>query len=112
MKNYFFETKKVSELIRIYCSAIEEKEGLLNPTVVKVFIGKRLSITEIFSSLITGFLIGFKGIEAILYYADLVSNPQDFMLSSRGNMIGGLLIAIISIYLKWKENEKTQYHLV
>tara|TARA_Y100000590_G_scaffold286805_1_gene322644 strand:+ start:298 stop:2976 length:2679 start_codon:yes stop_codon:yes gene_type:complete len=31
MKNYFFETKKVSELIRIYCTAIEEKEGLLTP---------------------------------------------------------------------------------
>ena len=84
----------------------KEKEGLLTPTVVKVFIGKSLSITEIFSSLITGFLIGFKGIEAILYYADLVANPQDFILSSRGNMIGGILIAAISIYLKWKENNK------
>ena len=86
----------------------KEKEGFLNPTVVKVIIGKRLSITEIFSSIITGFLIGFKGIEAILDYADLVANPQDFILSSTGNMIGGLLIAGLSIYLKWKENNKTR----
>ena len=85
----------------------KEKEGFLNPTVVKVMVGKSLSITEIFSSIITGFLIGYKGIEAILHYADLVANPQDFILSSRGNMIGGLLIAVISIYLKWKENKKT-----
>ena len=86
----------------------KEQEELLNATVVKVFIGKSLSITEIFSSLITGFLIGFKGIEAILYYSDLVANPQDFILSSRGNMIGGILIASISIYLKWKENNKNR----
>ena len=86
----------------------KEKEGFLKPTVIKVIIGKSLSITEIFSSIITGFLIGFKGIEAILHYADLVANPQNFILSSRGNMMGGLLIAIISIYLKWKENKKTR----
>jgi prolipoprotein diacylglyceryltransferase len=86
----------------------KEEQGLLSLTVVKVMVGKSLSITEIFSSIITGFLIGFKGIEAILHYADLVANPQDFILSSRGNIMGGLLIAVISIYLKWKENKKTR----
>ena len=86
----------------------KEEQGLLSPTVLKIMVGKSLSITEIFSSIITGFLIGFKGIEAILHYADLVANPQDFILSSRGNIMGGLLIAVISIYLKWKENKKTR----
>jgi phosphatidylglycerol:prolipoprotein diacylglycerol transferase len=86
----------------------KEKEGHLSATKVKETIGKPLSITEILSSLITGFFIGFKFIEAIFHYTDLVANPQDFILSARGNFMGGVLIAAISIYLKWKENAKTK----
>tara|TARA_B100001758_G_C18401362_1_gene609236 strand:- start:387 stop:1559 length:1173 start_codon:yes stop_codon:yes gene_type:complete len=90
------------ELIR------KEKEGLLKSTIKESIIGKNLSVTEIISSITTGFLIGFKGFEAILNYADLVANPQAFILSMRGNMIGGILIALISIYLKLQENKKTR----
>jgi prolipoprotein diacylglyceryltransferase len=84
----------------------KEKEGHLNPTTSKVIIGKKLTITEIFSSLITGFFIGFKLIEAVFHYADLVANPQDFILSIRGNWLGGIFIAALSIYLKWTANQK------
>jgi hypothetical protein len=37
----------------------KENEGHLNPTTSKVIIGKGLTVTEIASSLITGFFIGF-----------------------------------------------------
>jgi len=86
----------------------KEKEGHLSATTVKETIGKPLSITDIASSLITGFFIGFKFIEAFFHYADLVANPQDFILSTRGNFMGGILIAAISVYLKWKDNQKTK----
>jgi prolipoprotein diacylglyceryltransferase len=86
----------------------KENEGHLNPTTSKVIIGKKLTITEIFSSLITGFFIGFKLIEAVFHYADLVANPQDFILSTRGNWMGGIFIAALSVYLKWTANQKTK----
>ena len=86
----------------------KEKEGHLSETTIKVIIGKKLTISEIASSLITGFIVGFKLIEAIFHYADLVANPQDFILSTRGNFMGGILIAAISVYLKWNENNKTK----
>jgi len=86
----------------------KEKEGNLSATTVKETIGKSLSIAEIASSLITGFFIGFKFIEAIFHYADLVANPQDFILSTRGNFMGGIFIAALSVYLKWRENQKTK----
>jgi len=86
----------------------KEKEGHLSPTTSKVIIGKKLTITEIFSSLITGFFIGFKLIEAVFHYADLVANPQDFILSTRGDLMGGLFIAALSVYLKWTANKKTR----
>jgi len=86
----------------------KEKEGHLSATTIKVIIGKKLTVSEIASSLITGFFIGFKFIEAVFYYADLVANPQDFILSTRGDWMGGIFIAALSVYLKWTANQKTK----
>jgi len=86
----------------------KEKEGHLCASTSKVIIGKGLTVAEIFSSLITGFFIGFKLIEAIFHYSDLVANPQDFILSTRGNWMGGIFIAALSVYLKWAANQKTK----
>ena len=85
----------------------KESEGFLSAVKVKEIIGKKLSAQEIISSVLVGFGIGFKGVEALFHYSDLVANPQDFILSTRGNLLGGLLIAGIALYLKWKENQKT-----
>ena len=81
----------------------KESEGLLLTVKKKEIIGRNLYIYEIISSLLIGFLLGFKGFEALFYYSDLVANPQYFMLSSRGNILGGIVAAFISMYLKWKE---------
>tara|TARA_B100000767_G_scaffold200568_1_gene187522 strand:+ start:577 stop:1725 length:1149 start_codon:yes stop_codon:yes gene_type:complete len=86
----------------------KEEEGFLNSSSVKITIGKPLSTYEILISIVSGFLIGFKLIEAFFHYSDLVANPQDFILSFRGNLYGGILISILSVYLKWNENKKTR----
>ena len=86
----------------------KEKEGFLSSTKVNEIIGESLTTSEIISSLLTGFFIGFKFIEALFHYTDLVNNPQDFILSTTGNLLGGILIAAISFYLKWTENNKTK----
>ena len=86
----------------------KESEGFLSAVKIKELIGKKISVKEIASSIIIGFGLGFKGIEAIFNYSDLVANPQEFILSLRGDILGGIFIAIISIYLKWKENKKSR----
>ncbi len=84
----------------------KESQGLLSAFKTKEVIGKGLSIYDIVSSLFFGFLLGFKAIEAFFYYSDLVNNPQEFILSSRGNLFGGILIALASLYIKWSDNKK------
>lgn len=86
----------------------KECEGLLLTVKKKEIIGRNLYTYEIISSLLIGFFLGFKGFEALFYYSDLVANPQYFMLSSRGNILGGIVAAFISMYLKWKENNKNK----
>ena len=86
----------------------KEAEGLLKSIRIKVIISKKLSLLDIISNLITGFILGFKGLEGIIYYSDLVNNPQEFILSSRGNLLGGVLLSIIFLLYKWNENNKNK----
>ena len=37
-----------------------------------------------------------------------MANPQKFILSSQGHLLGGIIVAFISLYLKWKENKATK----
>ena len=84
----------------------KENEGLISNFRKKVKIGEGITTYEILSSIISGFIIGFKLIHALFNYQELVDNPQGFILSWDGSLIGGILIAFISVYLKYKEKEK------
>ncbi len=86
----------------------KENEGILKSIQINELIGQKLSINTILYTVISSFLVGFKLIEAIFHYNDLVINPQEFILSSRGSIWGGLLFSIASIYIKWKENNKNR----
>ena len=86
----------------------KESEGFLFSVKVKETIGKSLNSYDVLNSLMLGFVIGFKGVEAIFNYSDLVANPQEFILSTRGSIEGGIIIAIISTYLKWNERNKSK----
>ena len=97
-------------LTGIYFVSLElkrkEREGLLLPIIKKELIGNPASITSLIFSGLGGFIVGFKLLEAVLYYSDFVTDPQGFILSVRGNFIGGLVVAAISTYFTWKEKNK------
>ena len=84
----------------------KEEEGLISSFKKKVRIGEGITTYEILSSLMGGFIIGFKLVHAIFNYDSLVDNPQGFILSWEGSWIGGILIAAISVYSKYKDKEK------
>ena len=86
----------------------KEKEGKISIIKIKKIVGLKLKSIDIGIALFSGFLIGFKLIEAILNYDDLVADPQSFILSLRGNLFGGILFAILSLYNKQKENKKQE----
>lgn len=84
----------------------KEALGLLFPTTIKVIKGAKASIVELVSNGFFGFLLGFKLVEAIFNYQDLVNDPPSFILSTRGNLLGGIVLAGIMAYLKYREVEK------
>ena len=86
----------------------KEKEGLINKIKQKKLIGEGVTRSEWISSILGGFIVGFKLVEAIFDYESLVLNPQDFIISTKGSYIGGVFVAAISAFSKYKEKEKTK----
>jgi phosphatidylglycerol:prolipoprotein diacylglycerol transferase len=52
--------------------------------------------------------LGFKLLYIVFNYTAFVNNPQHAILSTEGNWIGGILLAAVSAYLKYREKEKTR----
>jgi prolipoprotein diacylglyceryl transferase len=86
----------------------KEKEGLLGSTIIKVLKGQRATKAELISSGMIGFFIGYKVLFIILNFSAFTEDTQGFLLSTKGNIFGGLLFAGISAYLKFREKEKTK----
>jgi len=90
----------VSELKR------KEGSGLLHSTKIKVWINKKATSSETFLAVISWSFIGFKALEGVLNYQDLVNNPQEFILSMKGNVVGLILGAVYGYYTIYSANQK------
>ncbi|WP_299289171.1 prolipoprotein diacylglyceryl transferase family protein [uncultured Mucilaginibacter sp.] len=87
----------------------KEKLGYIHPFKKTITVGEPASIGELVGNALFGFLIGYKILDAVFHYRALVDNPQEFLLSTRGNLIGGILVAAVFAY--WAYAEKKKYAL-
>ncbi len=86
----------------------KEKEGHFNIIQKKVLVGAPASIQDLVINGLIWFVLGFKLVAFALNYQEFVDDPQGFLLSLRGNWIGGILIGAIGAYLKYNEKKKEQ----
>ena len=84
----------------------KEKEGLIKPFIQERIIGLAATPWQLISAALVGFLIGYKLLDAALHYSDFVANPQGFILSTDGHLIGGILGAFFYTYNKYREFQK------
>jgi prolipoprotein diacylglyceryl transferase len=85
-----------------------EKLGQVHPVKRNVVVGAPATTTELILNGIFGFIIGYKIIYGLLNYTAFVNDPQNFILSAKGNFIGGLLIAALFAYWAYRDKKKTQ----
>lgn len=83
----------------------KKREGLLKPTFKKVMIGKPATTQDYILQGLLGFVIGFKLFYLIGNYGLFVDDPQGSLLSTDGSFLGGLVVAAIMIYLRFRESE-------
>ena len=84
----------------------KEANKLLFSRLVDVKIGEKATTWELISNGLLGFVVGFKFVEGVLHYSELVENPQTFLFSGRGNFIGGLFGVALFAWMKFREKDK------
>jgi len=84
----------------------KEQEGKLIPFYLEEIEGKAPDFKFVFLNFIFALLIGYKFIDAIINYGEFVENPQEVILSARGNFVGGLFVAILyTAFIYWQKNK-------
>lgn len=84
----------------------KEALGLVHAFKKTVTVGKPASAQDLAINGIFGFLIGYKLIYAVLNYKLLVNDAQAVLLSTQGNLLGGLFLAAVFVYWEYKEKDK------
>jgi len=84
----------------------KEKQGLLLPREETITTGKPATFLELFINGIVGFIFGYKLIGAFLASRQHGIDLQEYIFSSQGSWLGGLIIAGALVYLKYKEKDK------
>lgn len=83
-----------------------ERMGLLMGIPEKVIVGKPVTMTEVFGHALLGFILGFKILGIAFEWADASQDLQSYIMSGRGNLLGGLILGGILGYLKYASGKK------
>lgn len=86
----------------------KEGLGLLQPVTRKLTIGLAATPSELIWSGLLGFIVGWKGFYLISHFAEATADPQGFLLSGKGSLVGGVVVGVMLAWLKWREKEKTK----
>lgn len=85
----------------------KEAQGLIAATTVVRTVGEGPRPGELALQTVIGFIIGWKGLYLLLH-REVTQDPPAFLLSGRGDLIGGLAGAALLAYLYWREKKKHQ----
>lgn len=86
----------------------KESEGLISSTINKVLRGAPATWSDLLLSGIIGFIVGYKLLFALLDYSEFAVDPQRFILSLEGSLIGGIGGLVLSVLFKYYEKKKVQ----
>ncbi|CAN5137996.1 hypothetical protein BH09BAC2_BH09BAC2_21140 [soil metagenome] len=84
----------------------KEKQGKLIPVEEIITVGKPASILDLIINGLIGFVFGYKIIGAFIASRSESIDLQEYIFSSNGSWIGGLLIAGLLVFLKYREKSK------
>jgi len=86
----------------------KERRGEIPSQQKKVLKGGPPDLTELFFTIIIGFIFGWKVIGVILDYSEFSRTPEDYILSGKGSIAGGLLLAVLAGGYTWFRMKRKQ----
>ena len=84
----------------------KEKHGLLSPREETITTGKPATFFELFINGLVGFVFGYKLIGAFIASRQQGIDLQEYIFSSEGSWMGGLIIGGVLAFLKYREKNK------
>ncbi|WP_336514292.1 prolipoprotein diacylglyceryl transferase [Pollutibacter soli] len=84
----------------------KEKQGLLSFKEEAVVVGEKVKLSDLIFNIIFGFIVGYKIIGVFFNNSD--TNPQEYIFSSKGSWIGGILLAALFSWVKYREKKKQE----
>jgi phosphatidylglycerol---prolipoprotein diacylglyceryl transferase len=84
----------------------KEKQGKLHPEEEEITVGGKLTLSDIITNLLIGFVFGYKLVGAFIASRSTGIDLQEYIFSSQGSIMGGLLLAAVLVYLKYREKSK------
>lgn len=84
----------------------KEQEGLLQPEIKTIELGKPITTTDILTSVVLGFLAGFKAVGMLTHASEAAPDPMGYLFSMNGNLLAGIAGALLFGYLKYAEQKK------
>ncbi len=84
-----------------------EKKGLIKAHTGKADVSKS-SVFDIAVNALLSFIFGFKGLYIFNHYDLFTNDPQAMILSTEGNLAGGIVLAVIVLlWLLWRNHKNT-----
>jgi Prolipoprotein diacylglyceryltransferase len=84
----------------------KEKQGLLLPREETITVGRPINFIDVLINGLIGFVFGYKLLGAFLASRDQSIDLQDYIFSVQGSIIGGVILATLLIFLKYREKNK------
>ena len=84
----------------------KEKLGLLAPRLETITTGEAATFFELLINAFIGFLFGYKLIGAFIASRQEGIDLQEYIFSSQGSWVGGLIIGAVMAFLKFRERNK------
>ncbi|MEP6927520.1 MAG: prolipoprotein diacylglyceryl transferase family protein [Ginsengibacter sp.] len=83
-----------------------EKLGLLQPREENITAGKPASFFDLLINGVVGFIFGYKLVGVFIASRSQGLDLQDYIFSSSGSWAGGIILAALLIFFKYREKEK------
>ena len=84
----------------------KEKQGLLKPREETIITGKPASFFDLFINGLVGFVFGYKLVGAFVASRQASIDLQEYIFSSKGSIVAGLVVGAILLFLKYREKDK------
>jgi len=84
----------------------KEKEGLISSFTEQRWRGKGVTFLDLAEAFIISFIVGYKLIYLALNFHNFVNDAKGYLLSTQGNLLGGVIVGIGYTFFRYREKEK------